>query len=147
MDSDSVGATPIREVTCPRCGRRTDRVQAFEVPVVVFLLVYIVWTHERVAGCPECVRARLWRLFLLSIPMANVFFPIVGALIQGDIRESHRTDEPGIPPEFHGWARLSPHTEAKPDSARGRVVRLLVALVIIGIAVAVVFVVLPRLTR
>jgi hypothetical protein len=144
MANDPLEA-PVREVTCPRCARQTDRVQSYEVPVVLFVLAYIVWTHERVAGCPACVRSRLWRLFLLSIPMANIFFPIIGTLILWDIWSSHRRDEPGIAPELYEWARLSPPRVAKPGSDRGKALRLLVVLLFLVGVLVVVFLVLPRL--
>ncbi len=145
MASNPMTTEPILEVTCPRCGRRTDRVQSFEAPVVLFLVVYVVWTHERVAGCPSCVRARLWRLFLLSIPMANVFFPIVGPFIFWDILASNRNDRPGIPPEYHAWERLASPKAVPSSGGRGKGLRLLVVLlVVIGVALAV-FLVLPRL--
>jgi hypothetical protein len=109
------------------------------------LLVYIVWTHERVAGCPACVRARLWRLFFLSIPMANALFPVVGPLILWDIGASHRNDQPGVPAEYHEWARLVPPRAAKPASDKGKGLRLLVVLLFLIGVVVVVFLVLPRL--
>lgn len=145
MSGEQVNVGPVLEVTCPRCACRTDRVQSFEVPVVLFLLAYIVWTYERVAGCPACVRKRLWQLFLLSIPMANIFSPIVGTLILWDIGASRRSDKPGIPQEFHAWAQLSPPSAVEPGSKPGRTMRLLIALLIIVVAIVAVFVVLPRL--
>ncbi len=147
MGDESNNVTSVREVTCPRCGQRTDRIQSFEVQVTLFLFLYIAWNAERVAGCPGCVRARLWQLFWISLPAANVLFPIIGPLIYWDIVTSRRTDRPGIPLEYAEWERLPPFQPAKPESDHGKLLRMVIALVILAIVVVVMFVVLPRLTR
>jgi hypothetical protein len=139
------GTGPIREVTCPRCWLRTDRVQSFEAPVVLFLIAYVAWTHERVAGCPRCVRARLWQLFWLSILAANLLFPLVGTLILWDIHASQRKDLPGIAPDFAQWAHLTPPPQVEPTNVGGKVVRLVITLLILAAVVVVMFVALPRL--
>ena len=55
---DAVDPGSVLEVTCPRCGKKTDRIQVYDVPVVLIALVYVVWTTERVFGCPKCVPVR-----------------------------------------------------------------------------------------
>jgi DNA-directed RNA polymerase subunit RPC12/RpoP len=136
----------VHEVTCPRCGKRTDRVQSFHAPFVIFALLYIAWTHEQVAGCPACVRKRLWRLFYLSIPTANLLFPIIGLMILWDIESSRSTEDcRGIPPQFHAWADLPVYSGTVRDTERGNTRRPLVALLIVVFVIAIVFFVLPRL--
>jgi hypothetical protein len=134
----------VAEVTCQRCGKRTDRVHTAEAPVVAFIGVYIAWNHVRIAGCPSCVQHRLWQLFWLSIPAANVLFPFVGLLLFAEIQRSRKDDRPGIPEEFAHWAELPPPAAEPP---RGKAIHVVLALVILAAVVAFVFFVLPRLSR
>ena len=101
------------------------------MPVVVFLVFYLAWTHEQVAGCPACVQKRLFQLFYASIPMANVGFPFLGPIIYWDIVKSRRTDRPGIPLKFHEWANLIVTPPPEPASKTGIGVRLLVIFLIL----------------
>lgn len=145
--ADHPDPQPVLEVTCPRCGRRTDRVQAFDVPVLAFLIVYIVFRHESVAGCPSCVRRRLWQLFWVNLLTANVLFPFVAPFILWDIQASHSRDRPGIPPAYHGWANLAPPPPTEPTPAPNKALRLLVVLGVLILMVSVAFIIVPRLTK
>ncbi len=144
MSSEVCSPDPVLEVTCQRCGRRTDRVQAFDAPFVLFMIMHIAWRTERIAGCPPCVRTRLWNLFWFSLPAANVFFPIVGPLILGNILASHHGDRPGIPREYAAWANLAPPPAVAPTNTRDKMVRLLVALLMVLAVVVMLFFVLLR---
>jgi hypothetical protein len=77
--------------------------------------------------------------------MANILFPVVGPLILWDIGASHRNDQPGVPPEYHEWARLTPPRVVEHASGRGKIFRLLVVLLFLIGVVVVVFLVLPHL--
>src|SRR5262245_57373659 len=85
------------EVTCPGCYCRTDRVHVFEAPVVYFVVFFIVRSNETVTGCPECVRWRLWRRLLVSLPTANLLFPIVAPFILWRLMLSHWDEGPKSP--------------------------------------------------
>jgi hypothetical protein len=139
---------PVLEVTCPVCGGRTNHIQAYEIPVVVFLLVYVIWGRATVAGCPRCVRASLWRQFWVSVPAANVLFPIVGPLIFRQISASDEAIVPTIPPEYHGWADAPSGPVSDWTGTRGRRgFRLVIALALVACMAAIMFVVLPAALR
>lgn len=87
-------------VWCSRCHKKTDRMQVFDAPVGLFLLVYIVHTTEKIVGCPQCVRARLWKRFGWNIPMMNVLCWLFGSWIALQLLVSHLRDRPGVPPEY-----------------------------------------------
>src|SRR5262249_54104330 len=44
---------------------------------VVFLLIYGFWNYELVVACSSCMRKFLIKKALLSIPLANILFPMV----------------------------------------------------------------------
>ena len=118
MSADSTGSDEVVEVTCPGCYRETDRVLVYEPPVLLFAFVFFAWTHESVAGCPQCVRRRLWRRLAVSLPMSNLAFPITAPLILWDLARSYNEhDRPDIPAEYRGWANPAPPPpgEAEPD--------------------------------
>jgi hypothetical protein len=137
----------VTEVVCPGCYRTTDRVHVFEAPVEVCGLVFWARTSERIAGCPRCVRRRLWRRLLVSVPVANLAFPAVAPFLLWDLFLSHWDEGPDIPPEYHGWANLSPPPPepAAPPDRRGR--RVLIAFAAVLAAAVILFLVLPRMVR
>jgi hypothetical protein len=146
--SDVAVPQPVLEVTCPLCGQRTNHIQAYEVPIVVFLFVYVIWGHGTVAGCPRCVRSSLWRQFWVSLPASNILFPIVGLLIFRQISASDESIVPVIPPEYHGLAGLEVQPAGEWSGQRsGRGLRLLVALGIVICVAVTVFIVLPLLVQ
>lgn len=107
----------------------------------------MAWSHERIAGCPKCVQTRLWQIFWWSLPLANVFLPIVWPLIVLEIRTSQRNNRPGIPQEFADWVHLSPPAPRLPETSRAKSIRLLLVLVILAVVFAGVFLVLPRIVQ
>ena len=70
-------------VLCPRCFCSTDSLKSYDVPNIVFLLLYIVWNYERLIACPSCTRKALIKKRLLAIPLANVLFPLTGVIYLG----------------------------------------------------------------
>jgi hypothetical protein len=146
FESPAAAETPaaVTEVVCPGCFRRTDRVHMFEAPVVVCGVVFLAWTYETIAGCPRCVRRRLWRRLVVSVPFANLAFPAVAPFLLWDLFLSHWDDGPHIPPEYHGWAALTP---PPPDPPGRRPRRVLAALAAVVVAAAVLFLILPRVFR
>jgi hypothetical protein len=146
--SERLDPPPPREVTCPLCGGRTNHIQVYEVPVVVFLLVYVMWRHATVAGCPRCVRATLWRQFWVSLPAANILFPVVGPLIFSKVSASDEAVVPSIPPEYHPWADVPSAPVAEwAGAGRGRGLRLAIALALVVAVSAAVFGILPSILR
>jgi hypothetical protein len=137
----------VTEVVCPGCFRKTDRVHAFEAPVVVCRLVFFAWNYEQIAGCPRCVRRRLWRRLLVSFPVANLAFPVVAPFLLWDLFLSHWDEGPHIPPEYHGWANLSPPPPESADPPGRRSRRVLLAFAGVLVAAVVLFLVLPRVVR
>ena len=133
-------------VICPCCGKPTERIKSFEVPVVVFLVLYVVWSYERITGCPPCVRSSLLRRMLLSIPLANFAFLVVGPWLSFCYLATYATDRPGVPPEFHHLANAPPPPtvdDAWMGDARGRRRRLIVILLVfacLAIAVAAAYI-------
>jgi hypothetical protein len=138
---------PVAEVTCPGCFRPTDRVHMFEVPVFLFALWILVRSCETVAGCPRCVRRRLWWRLLVSLPMSNFVFPVVAPIILWDLARTYWDEDPSIPPEYHEWANSlpPPPQPVEPPGNRGR--RVLLALAAVLVAAVVLFFVLPRVLR
>jgi len=135
---------PVVEVTCPGCYRRTDRVYVFEVPVVLCGLWVLVRTSETVAGCPRCVRRRLWWRLLVSLPMSNLVFPAVAPFILWDLGRTYLDEGPGIPPEYHDWANVGPPPQSgEPPGSRAK--RVLAALAAVVVAALILFFILPRL--
>jgi hypothetical protein len=138
---------PVAEVTCPGCFRQTDRVHAFDVPVVIFGVVFVGRSNETVAGCPRCVRRRLWRRLLVSIPAANLLFPVVAPFILWSLMLSHSDEGPVIPPEYRDWANLSPPPPEPSPPAGRREKRLLAAFAVVLVVAVLLFLVLPRVVR
>jgi len=145
---DPLGPPQVHEVTCPLCGCRTNHIQAYEIPVVVFLLVYVIWRSDTVAGCPRCVRISLWRQFWVSIPAANFLFPIVGPMIFRKINASDEAIVPSIPLEYHAWADV-PATQASDwtGAGSGRRRRLVIAVALVLVAAVLMFVVIPSVLQ
>lgn len=103
-------------ITCPVCLGPTASLKAYQPPIVVFLLVYIVWNTDHVVACPECMRKHLWKRMGQSLFAANVLFPIPAVGITGyllatytkghsdnALAESHRmTDDDVAAHQFAG---------------------------------------------
>jgi hypothetical protein len=138
---------PVAEVTCPGCFRKTDRVHVFEAPVVIFGVFFVVRSYESVAGCPRCVRRRLWRRLLVSLPAANLLFRVVAPFILWSLMLSHWDEGPVIPPEYREWANLSPPPPEPSPPAGQREKRVLAAFVVVLVVAALLFFVVPRLAR
>jgi hypothetical protein len=141
--TDLVPEEPVPlKVLCPRCRKRTDRIQVYDVPLVV-CIVYIVWSRQRVAGCPDCVRQSLVLRLLASIVLTNLLCLIFVPMHLGYLIHSFATSRPGVPPEY---AYL---IDAVPDVTRpvwkgvgpGRGRRMAVALVILAVVLGGVFLV------
>jgi len=142
------------QLPCPRCGQMTACIQAYNVPVVVCLLVKTIWKDERVVGCPGCVRAALLRRLLLSIPLSNIVCWVFIPWHLAQLASSYLFDRPNIPP-----AEQAPRTDKAPS--RGAAVPQVtfdwppsddapkpsttVVWVILGVVLVLVFVVVPRL--
>lgn len=137
----------VTEVVCPGCYRKTDRVHVFEPPVVIFGVFFVGWGHETVAGCPRCVRRRLWRRLLVSIPLANLLFPAAAPFILWNLMLSHWDEGPVIPPEYRSWADLSPPPPETTDPPGRRERRVLIAFAAVLAAAVVLFLILPRVVR
>lgn len=148
MEDDRDPLAP--QVRCPRCGKMTDRIQVFDVPVIAFLFVGAVWKDERIWGCTKCVQSAMWKRLFLSIPMANIICAFPVAWIMNLLIRSAKKDRPGIPPEY---AYLIVSTASPPDpvswqgTSQGKWKRLLIVLLILAAVVAFVVFVLPRLTE
>ena len=135
--------TPIDTPTalCPRCRKRTDRILVYNVPMIVFLVVYVVWNVERVVGCPHCVRKALALRTLACIPLTNLFCWIALPVQVFYLASSFASTKPGIPPEYAHLIDAVPDV-AKPQwkgNPDGRALRLMVALLILAIVVAATF--------
>jgi len=130
---------------CPRCRKRTDRIQVYDVPLVVFF-GYVGWISQRVVGCPDCVRKSLVLRMLASVPLCNLICPIIIPWQMAYFIHSFARSRSGIPAEY---AYL---IDAVPDVGRprwkgdvpGKWKRLAVALLILVLVVAAVFL-LPAL--
>jgi hypothetical protein len=121
-------------------------VYVFEVPVFLFAMWILARSYETVAGCPQCVRRRLWWRLLASVPMSNFVFPLVAPVILWDLGRTYWDEGPGIPPEYHEWA--ASHPPAVPGrSPDGRGRRVLVALAAAVVAAVVLFFILPWVLR
>src|SRR5438552_1500905 len=107
MAAADESSKPLR-VTCPRCGKKTSCIQSYDIPIVVFILLYTAWTYERVFGCPRCVRSTIFKRMLLSIPLTNLFCWIAVPWHLLYIVSSLATERPGIPPEYAGLAVFEP---------------------------------------
>ena len=133
-------------VTCPCCGKPTSRIKSYEVPVVVFLFLYVVWSYERITGCPPCVRSLLLKRFLISVPLANFAILVVGPVLCFWFIATYDTDRPAIPTEFHHLANAPPPRapdDAWMGDAKARRRRLIVILVIfafLAIAIAATYI-------
>lgn len=137
---------PVTEVTCPGCLRRTDRVHVFVVPVFLCALWAVARSYETVAGCPRCVRRRLWWRLFVSLPMSNFVFPVVAPIILWDLGRTYWDEAPGIPPEYNEWAAsYPPAVPGRPPVGRGR--RILAALAAVVVAAVVLFFILPWVLR
>ena len=108
-------------MTCAKCYRRTNCVQAVEVPSDF-------GGNERVSGCPRCVRTRLWELIASS--MISPLFPVMALVYLVTIHGSKRAERPGIPAEFAHWANLGPPPPREQISWRTKAIHILVAIVI-----------------
>jgi hypothetical protein len=134
-------------VPCPRCNRMIDRIQEYEVPVVVLLPGLVAWNRDLLFGCPRCVRAALFRRMLWSIPLTNIacwfFAPWYIILLV----HSRTNDRPGVPPKFRGLAEAGPNVQAPAwqGTPQGRGVRIVVVLVILAAVLAFTFLVLPKI--
>jgi hypothetical protein len=152
------------QVPCPRCGKMTDRIQDYNVPIAVCIIFYFVWKEDRVFGCPGCVRSSMFTRLLLSIPLTNIVCWVFVPWHLVQIVSSYVSDRPGIPPEYRGLAspvlQQAPagkgegvseeRQPAQPDwqpSEQGQGKRMLVAVLILAVVLGVVFFVLPRLMQ
>jgi hypothetical protein len=136
-------------VYCPRCGVKTDRIQAFRTPVFIFAIFYFASGTEKIVGCTDCVRSALIQRLLLSIPLTNVFCWIFVPWHLIEIISCYIDDRPGIPPEYAYLANEQPHMDSGPTwkgKTEGRALRLIIVLLILAAIVGAVFFVLPRIT-
>ena len=105
------------KVPCPRCGRMTTRIQVFDVPVAICLLYYFVWSTDRIIGCRRCVRSKMIKRLLLSIPLTNIFCWLFVPWHLGQLIVSYATDWPGIPPEYYAFDQARTSTNCGPTVA------------------------------
>jgi hypothetical protein len=58
------------------CHVPTLRLRAYELPYVVFLVIYSVWQSKTVTACPTCIRPKLLKNSLFNLFTANVCSPL-----------------------------------------------------------------------
>jgi hypothetical protein len=140
---DATPACPLPQ--CPRCAKLTNRIRQTELLLVVSVIAYHVSTWERVVACPACTRRAIVKRLLVSIPLSNILFVVVGPLLLLQLLWSCRPVPPGTPADFQAVAApLRPPAE-KADwmgDARGRRRRLVVIVHVLG-AVALAALIAP----
>lgn len=88
---------------CPLCGVPTFRLKRYDLPVVAYLIVYVIWTSRTCTGCPSCLRKKLLTNSLGNVVTAHVASPLIllwnlvlwtDTFRQGHAREIQATLQP-----------------------------------------------------
>lgn len=127
---------PIRLIYCPCCTRPTDSLRSVDVPLVFFGVIYIVWNSERVVGCPNCLRTHVARRTALSLPLANIVFPLLLPFLAVEWATTFRPGH-GLPDEELRRYESPPPPRAAFQSkpTAGRLIAVLAILVVVALAI------------
>jgi hypothetical protein len=79
---------------CPCCGQLTDSLKQYRMyEMVLFVVFATAWRVATHVACPKCMRQKLLVRMLYNLPLANVFWPIVGVwhgvMVLTSLRKGH----------------------------------------------------------
>jgi hypothetical protein len=142
-------SAPPLQVYCPHCRQLTNHIQTYDIPVVLFALIYVAWSWDpqKVFGCPPCARQQLRLRAVMSTLMANLLCFIPLSIIIRNLMLSYADTRPTIPVEYEYLVRLGPaEVVDQKQEAAARRKRLFIILIILAIVGACLVFLLPELT-